>query len=207
MAERLEVRSYRSVFELERRIYRIDSVRLNPAGVPLRGIAYGATIALAIAIASSLPVTGRLLAMVPWYLRLAVAPAALAALLTIVRIDGRPFHLAAIALLAQRIAPRQVAALSTCAPLGRCWRPSPLVLIPDGSDARMRPFRYRGPGAVLIRCAHERVEWGRTLLGRRLWRADVSVLGEAKAKPLARPCAVDLAAGVVLDVRVSTRRR
>ena len=29
-----------SVFALERRIYRIDTLRLNPSGVPLRGIGY-----------------------------------------------------------------------------------------------------------------------------------------------------------------------
>ena len=35
---RIEVRSYRTVFDLERRLYRIDRLRLNPGGVPVRGI-------------------------------------------------------------------------------------------------------------------------------------------------------------------------
>ena len=36
----MEVRSYRRVFDLERRIYSIDRMRLNPSGVPLRGVVY-----------------------------------------------------------------------------------------------------------------------------------------------------------------------
>ena len=34
----IEIRSYRRVFDLERRIYSIDRVRLNPGGVPVRGV-------------------------------------------------------------------------------------------------------------------------------------------------------------------------
>jgi hypothetical protein len=29
-------------------------------------------------------------------------------------------------------------------------------MLPDGSDARMRRFRYTGPGALLVTSAHER---------------------------------------------------
>ena len=36
----MEIRSYRRVFDLERRIYRIDRLRLNPGGVPVRGVVY-----------------------------------------------------------------------------------------------------------------------------------------------------------------------
>ena len=31
-ATRIEIRSYRAVFDLERRLYRIDGFRLNPSG-------------------------------------------------------------------------------------------------------------------------------------------------------------------------------
>jgi hypothetical protein len=34
----MDIRSYRAVFDLERRIYRIDRLRLNPSGVPVRGV-------------------------------------------------------------------------------------------------------------------------------------------------------------------------
>ena len=46
---RMEIRSYRAVFDLERRIYRIDRLRLNPAGVPVRGIVYFLALLAAIA--------------------------------------------------------------------------------------------------------------------------------------------------------------
>ena len=36
----MEIRSYRRVFDLERRIYRVDRLRLNPGGVPVRGVVY-----------------------------------------------------------------------------------------------------------------------------------------------------------------------
>ncbi len=34
----MEIRSYRRVFDLERRIYQVDRLRLNPSGVPVRGV-------------------------------------------------------------------------------------------------------------------------------------------------------------------------
>jgi hypothetical protein len=87
----VEIRSYRNVFALERRLYRIDGLPLNPAGVPLRGIAYFAVL-LAVAMAArTLPPVS----LVPWYVGNVLAPAALAFLLCSVRIDGRPFHLVA----------------------------------------------------------------------------------------------------------------
>ncbi len=36
----IEIRSYRRVFDLERRIYSVDQLRLNPGGVPVRGVLY-----------------------------------------------------------------------------------------------------------------------------------------------------------------------
>ena len=36
----MEIRSYRRVFDLERRVYSVDRLRLNPSGVPVRGIVY-----------------------------------------------------------------------------------------------------------------------------------------------------------------------
>ena len=36
----MEIHSYRRVFDLERRVYSVDRLRLNPSGVPVRGIVY-----------------------------------------------------------------------------------------------------------------------------------------------------------------------
>ncbi len=57
MSAQLEIRSFRSVFALERRIYRIDTLRLNPAGVPLRGIAYAVALVLLALVGGAVPPT------------------------------------------------------------------------------------------------------------------------------------------------------
>jgi len=133
----MEVRSYRRVFDLERRIYRVDRLRLNPAGIPVRGIVYFLVI-----------------------LGLAL-PAGCAALLTVIRIEGRPFHLAAQALFRHRAGSRRLSGLrprgpSSCAFPGARWLPEQIVMLPDGSEGRMRRLRYTGPGAVLVAVAHHR---------------------------------------------------
>ena len=167
----MEIRSYRAVFDLERRIYRIDRLRLNPAGVPVRGIVYFLVLLAAILIWASVPPLRTLTGALPWYLIYVALPSASAALLTVIRIDGRPAHLAAQALLRHRIEPRRSVGL--CARWvgpgtepGARWRPQEILLLPDGSDARMRRLRYTGPGAVLVTVAHERVESPLLALGR-----------------------------------------
>ena len=59
MGDRLIIRSYRRVFEVDRRIYRVDRWALPvPGGVPLRGVGYfAATLALVILL-GALPAVG-----------------------------------------------------------------------------------------------------------------------------------------------------
>jgi hypothetical protein len=143
-----EIRSYRSVFELERRIYRIDRIRLNPGGIPVRGVIYCLAILLSLALAARLPVVGDAVRALPWYARELALPALSAGLLTLISVEGRAFHLAAAALLRYALGPRHLSGLRPCAaPAGR-WFPDDLLLLPDGSDARLRRLRYTGPGAV-----------------------------------------------------------
>jgi hypothetical protein len=155
------IRSYRRVFELERRIYRIDRLRLNPGGVPVRGVAYFTVLVLAALACERLPPPIGLVAQaMPWYVRELALPGVLSAALAVVRIDGRPFHLAARAVLACSLGPRRLVGLrgdrlSARAPAA-IWRPKPLLMIPDGSDHRLRRLAYRGPGALLVAVAHER---------------------------------------------------
>ncbi len=171
----MEIRSYRAVFDLERRIYRVDRLRLNPGGVPLRGVAYFLALLAAAALARRLPGLSALAGLAPWYLGYVAAPAAGAAVLTAIRIEGRPFHVAAQALARHRLAPSRLACWRACdrglvgtSDTDRArWWPPELVLLPDGSDARMRRLRYTGPGAVLVRVSHERVEPFGPLIGRR----------------------------------------
>ena len=77
MADRVIIRSYRRVFEVDRRIYRVDRWALPvPGGVPLRAVGYFAAAVLAIVIASGLPGVGELIGMVSPPLRYVVLPLA-----------------------------------------------------------------------------------------------------------------------------------
>jgi hypothetical protein len=189
----LEIRSFRSVFALERRVYRIDSLRLNPTGIPLRGIAYAALLVVGALVAGAVPPTSWLDVVAPWYLRDIGLPLAGAALLGALRIEGRPFHLAALAALSHRLSSRRLVGLAALGSRDRPWRPPSLICIPDGSDARFRSLRYRGPGAVLVHHPHLRAEWS----GVR--RADVTL--HPLAGVCARPTVLELGAEAVLEVR------
>jgi hypothetical protein len=154
------IRSYRRVFDLERRIYRIDRLQLNPGGVPVRGIVYFiALLLLALALERVAPIS-LLASVVPWYVRDLALPGTLSAVLAVVRIEGRPFHLAARAVLGCGLGPRRIVGLAhgcrSTLPARAIWRPQPLLMVPDGSDHRMRRLVYRGPGALLVAVAHER---------------------------------------------------
>ncbi len=142
-----EIRSYRSVFDLERRIYRIDRLRLNPNGVPVRGIVYWLTILVATLLAGRVPLVGAVLHVFPWYMRELALPALAAALLSVVRVEGRPFHRAAVALVRYAIAPRYLCRWRPRAAPGR-WTPAGLLVLPDGCGTRLRRLRYTGPGVV-----------------------------------------------------------
>jgi len=189
----LEVRSFRSVFALERRIYRIDTLRLNPSGIPLRGIGYAATLVVAALIAGAIPPTAWLDALLPWYVRDIGVPLAGAVLLGAIRLDGRPFHSAAASLVAYAAGPRTMSAFTAHRDRRGRWRPPSVLLLPDGSDARFRKLRYRGPGAVLVTHPHVRSE------RHALSRADVTLrpLPTATGKPQV----IELAERGLLDVR------
>jgi hypothetical protein len=191
----LEVRSFRSVFALERRIYRIDTLRLNPAGVPLRGLVYASVLVAAALLAGAIAPTAWLDPLVPWYLRDIAGPLAGAALLGGLRVEGRTFHLAARALLTHRLTRRRLDALAPLPRRGTLWRPPPVLCIPDGSDARFRPLRYHGPGAVMVHHPHLRAEWSR--------RRGADITLHPINGPRAAHVVLELSAGAVLEVRKS----
>ncbi|HEX3391633.1 MAG TPA: hypothetical protein VHS55_03645 [Solirubrobacteraceae bacterium] len=146
-----EIRSFRAVFDLERRIYRIDRLRLNPTGVPVRGVVYFLAVAACLLLVCRLPLLGAGASAAPWYLREVALPAGLAALFTLITIEGRPFHLAAFSLLRFALAARELSGLRPRGAADRWLLPGELVLLADGSDARPRRLRYTGPGRVRIR--------------------------------------------------------
>jgi hypothetical protein len=168
-----EIRSYRKVFDLERRIYRVDRMRLNPGGIPIRGVVYFLAALGVGLILASLPPFALLARSVPWFLRDLALPGLLAGLLAVIRIDGRPFHLAARAMLRLHIGPRRLTGLRPfrgggAAANGYRWWPEPIVMLPDGSDSRTRRLRFTGPGALLVKVEHERRATGRSRVTRRL---------------------------------------
>jgi hypothetical protein len=196
-----EIRSYRSVFDLERRIYRVDRLRLNPGGVPLRGIVYFLAILAAALLAGCLPLIGALAKALPWYVRDVAAPGALAALLTSIKIEGRSFHLAALALGRYACGPRELAGLRPCAAADRLWRMDELIVLVDGSDARLRRLRYTGPGAVLVCVAHVRTGLCPGPLRRIARRPSVTLMGLPGHPQPARGQVISLADGARLEVR------
>src|SRR3954449_10907938 len=93
MADRVIIRSYRRVFEVDRRIYRVDRWALPvPGGVPLRAVGYFAAAVLAVVILGSLPLTSELVGMLSAPLRYVVLPLAVAVLGTQAAPDGRTAH-------------------------------------------------------------------------------------------------------------------
>lgn len=151
----IEVRSYRRVFDLERRIYSIDRLRLNPGGVPVRGVGYFTALLLAALIAGVAPPLAPLVRAIPWFVRDLLVPGVGALLLGVVRVDGRTFHVAAVAVIRHLLAPRVLDGLLAGVARQTRWSPQEIVVLPDGSDARLRRLRYVGPGAVLVSVEHE----------------------------------------------------
>ncbi len=203
-----QIRSYRRVFDLERRIYSVDRMRLNPSGVPLRGVIYLLCAVGCAIFASRLPLVGAPLLLLPWLVRDVLAPAALAAALTVVRVDGRAFHLAARSIVLFLSSHRRTIALGARSPVGRKWSPDDLLLLPDGADPEVRRFSYSGPGAVLVLVAH-RAEGRRAgALGRGAG-PDLQLTAKAGARRLARARVVGVGAGMSLlispDCHAETR--
>jgi hypothetical protein len=193
---RIEVRSYRTVFDLERRLYRIDRVRLNPGGVPVRGLVYGVVLTVVVAVLTALPLVGWPLRALPWPARHLLLPTVLAATLSVVRVDGRPCHVALRSLIELAVGPRRVDGWERVPRSTERWRPPDLVVIPDGSAGGLRRACFRGPGAVVVSVAHE--------LRRRHGRR-VTLHPREQPERTARKVVV-LAAGARLQVHPTPRR-
>ncbi|HTU79084.1 MAG TPA: hypothetical protein VMF09_10035 [Solirubrobacteraceae bacterium] len=205
----IEVRSYRRVFDLERRIYSVDQLRLNPGGIPVRGVVYFLAIVAISVLAAGLPVFGWLARALPWYLRDVALPAGAAALLSVIRLEGRSSHLAVHALVRYWLGPRRLAGARRCQAPGGRWHPWEVVILPDGSDSRLRHLRYTGPGAVLISIEHERRgrarEHGSSGRARPGVRAALTLVQARKARRLEHGQVISLAANARLRVRAGAR--
>jgi len=205
----MEIRSYRNVFNLERRVYSVDRVRLNPGGVPLRGVVYFLVALFATVSASSLPGLAVVAHGLPWYLRDIALPGVVATALAAVRIEGRTFHLAARALARFYREPRRLAGIHVRASVGARWHPQDILLVPDGSDAKLRRLRYTGPGAVLVAVQHERsgraVERGGRGWARRGPGPELRLRARADARARSAGEVISLAEGATVLVSGASR--
>ncbi len=206
----IEIRSYRRVFDLERRIYSVDRLRLNPGGVPVRGVVYFLAMLAVGVIAVSLPLAGALARALPWYLRDIALPGAAATVFSSIKLEGRTFHLAAQALVRHRIGPRRLAGVRRCTAVGARWRPQEILILPDGSDGRLRHLLYTGPGAVLVSIEHERrgraIERGSSATARPGPGSALTLRQQPGARALERGRVISLPSGSRLRVRSSSSR-
>ena len=206
----IEIRSYRRVFDLERRIYSVDRLRLNPGGVSVRGVVYFLVLLIAGLVAGGLPLMGQIVDALPWFVRDVALPGAAATVLSVIRIEGRVFHLSAQSLVRYWAGPRCLAGTRRCESVGQLWRPQALVMLPDGSDARMRRMRYTGPGAVLVAVEHERHgrarEHGASGMARVGLRPVLSLRQKANARALKEGQVISLGPGARLHVSSSVEQ-
>ena len=92
--------------------------------------------------------------------------------------------------------PRVISGLTTRSTVGKRSALSELLMLPDGSDSRLRRLSYRGPGAVLIQVEHERQgvrERGRVGIARS--HATVRVAGAARTRHVERGQVIALGRG------------
>lgn len=160
----IAIRSFRVVFELERRIHKVDRIRLPlPYGLPLRSVAYALVAFLGVVALARVTVVGAPLDALPAPVRLAVLPAAIAYALTQLRPDGRPAHWFLLAWARQRLAGRTVVRLTPARPAG-IERLGELVLAPDERDVRYRAGVIEGPAVALLRLPMDARARGKTLV-------------------------------------------
>jgi TcpE family len=150
MGERLIIRSYRRVFQVDRRIYRVDRWALPvPGGVPLRGVGYFAATLVVLVVCGSLPGVGALVGALSPPLRYVVLPLAVAVAGTQAAPDGRSAHrfawdwlrfcLRARRRCAGRMVPLEGEPVTWDRGLGVCW---------DGHGAALHRARVHGPARV-----------------------------------------------------------
>jgi hypothetical protein len=149
--QRLEVRSFRAVFDLERRIHQIDRWRIPlPYGLPLRSLGYALAALVVVLVTASLPFVGNIVAALPAPVRLVLLPAGAAYLLTRVSVDGRSAHVAGMRWVRSALRGRRFAGFRPC-PATRVVRLDDLTLVHDESSGELRRGHLDGPAEVVLR--------------------------------------------------------
>lgn len=150
--DRMMIRSFRVVFELERRIHKLDRWRIPvPYGVPIRGVAYAVCALVAVVLIGRIPLVRGALDLLPPPVRFVLVPIGLAYLLDQVRVDGRPAHAVVAAWLRVRLAPARLVAFRPAPAPGRFASFGDITVVADERSARYRRARINGPASVLLR--------------------------------------------------------
>jgi TcpE family len=149
----IQVRGYRRVFRIERRLHRFDRWRIPyPHGVPLRGIGYFVVLEFCVLLMDQLPGVGEMLSLVHPSLVYLGVPLGGAVLLMQARIDGRPPHHVLASLVAYHLRPRCLAGLEPCPGEGEVITPFDDVTVAhDAREAFVVRGRVRGPATVVFR--------------------------------------------------------
>jgi hypothetical protein len=147
-----QIRSYHRAFHFELMLYTIGNLRpWRP--VPARAVLYTALSELVMIAVAHAPAIGALVAGLGWEAVYVVIPLAVGWLLTVARVEGRRFHMAA------RVWARGVfrgrtliGGYRAMKPAGGRWRPRRVLVVNDGRDgAPPSGLRLLGPGRVLLR--------------------------------------------------------
>jgi len=168
MTERIVIRSYRRVFEVDRRIYRIDRWTLPvPGGVPLRGLGYFVGAVVAVVVCGRLPAVGVLVDALSPPLRYVVLPLLVAMVATQVAPDGRAAHRFAWDWLRLRLRDRRRSAGRAVPLAGEpvAWD-GRLGVGWDWHGAELHAARVRGPVRVTFRVPVRLEQRGRRLIAR-----------------------------------------
>jgi hypothetical protein len=149
----IQLRGYRRVFRIERRLFRFDRWRIPyPHGVPLRGIGYFLVLELCFFAISRLPVFGALIGVWSPAIPFLALPLAGSFLLMQVRIDGRPPHHVLASLVRWSLRSRCLAGLSPCPREGDEVLPLEEVAVAyDGRESFLVRGRIKGPAQVTLR--------------------------------------------------------
>jgi hypothetical protein len=149
----IQLRGYRRVFRIERRLFRFDRWRIPyPHGVPLRGIGYFLFLGLGMFLASRLPVLGTLINLWSPAIPYLGVPLGGAFLLMQGRIDGRPPHHVLASVVSWAVRSKTLAGLSPCPPEGEDVVPIEDVAVAhDARESFLVRGRVRGPARVTFR--------------------------------------------------------
>lgn len=186
----VQIRSFRVVFDLERRLHKIDRWRIPlPYGIPVRSLVYALAALVAVLVVARLPLAGALVGALPPAVRYVIIPVGIAYGLTQVRIDGRPAHRALLALARDQAGARRLVAFRA-APAVDVVTFDTVAIAGDERTSRYRPAEIRGPVTLRLRYPLRATQRRSTL-----------VLEQAGSRPLRKPKRLDLKAGQKVVVK------